>query len=127
MQTAVNASAHMHKCILRLQHLNRDKDQMITQQETDLDSRHQDINQLQCAIACQAQADVEQKKMIAMQNQTIAALQAKLNKLQSLQQQTISGSPQRSCKVCWLECLQHVEQHRGCLYHILVFEMCQML
>lgn len=102
VQTAVHASALMHKRILRLQHLNRDKDQMITQQETDLDSRHQAINQLQCAIACQAHADVEQKKMIALQNQTIAALQAKLNKSQSLQQQAMSGSPQRSCKVCWV-------------------------
>ena len=114
MQTAVHASAQMHKRILLFQRLIRDKDQMIAQQETDIDSRHQAINQLQSVIACQMCADLEQKKTIATQSQIIAALQAEVKKSLSLQQQTMSASPQKSCKVVvWLS-LQHVEHHHGC-------------
>ena len=98
----MHASAQMHKHILRFQHLIRDKDQMIAQQETDIDNRHHAINQLQSVIARQARADLEQKKTIAMHSQTIATLQAELKKSQSLQQQTMPASPQRSCKVCCL-------------------------
>lgn len=75
---------------------------MIAQQEIDIDNRHQAINQLQLVIACQARDDLEQKKTIAMHSQTIAALQAELKKSQSLQQQTMPTSPQRSCKVWYL-------------------------
>ena len=94
----------MHKRILRFQHLVRDKDQTIAQQETDIDSRHQAISQLQSVIACQACADLEQKKTIATHSQTIAALQAELMKSHSSQQQTMSASLQRPCKVrCLVE------------------------
>lgn len=114
MQTTVHASAHMHKRILRFQHLIRDKDQMIAQQETDIDSRHQTINQLQSVVARQVCADLEQKKTIAMQSQTIASLQAQVKKLQSLQQQTMSASPERSCKVVVCLSRQHVEHQKWC-------------
>ena len=92
----------MHKRMLRFHHLNRDKDQMIAQQETDINSRHQAINQLQSVIARQARADLEQNKVITMQAETIAALQAQLTRSPSMQQampQTMPASPQASCKV----------------------------
>lgn len=98
-QTAVHSSAQMHKRILRFQHLNRDQGQVITQQETDIDSQHHAINQLQSVIACQERADLEQKKIIAMQGKIIAALHTKMTKSQSMQQRTMPLTSQTPCKV----------------------------
>ena len=99
MQTAVQSSAQMHKRILRFQHLNSDKDQLIAQQETEINSRHLAVNQLQSVIAYQERADLEQKKIIAMQGKIIAALHAKMTKSQSLQQRTMPATSQSPCKV----------------------------
>lgn len=99
MQTAVHSSAQMHKRILRFQHLNRDQDQVIAQQETDIDSRHHAINQLQSVIACQERSDLEQKKIIAMQGKIIAALHAKMTMSQSEQQRPMPATSQTPCKV----------------------------
>ncbi|KAL3133016.1 hypothetical protein ABBQ38_006925 [Trebouxia sp. C0009 RCD-2024] len=99
LNTAVHSSAQMHKRILRFQHLNRDQDQVIAQQETDIDSRHHAINQLQSVIACQERSDLEQKKIIAMQGKIIAALHAKMTMSQSEQQRPMPATSQTPCKL----------------------------
>lgn len=114
MQTAVHSSAQMHKRILRFQHLDTEKDEVIAQQETDMDSRHHAINQLQSVIAHQARADLEQKKIISMQGKIIAALHAKMTKLQALQQRTMPKSPQSPCKVL-LSAMSAASQVSACV------------
>ena len=99
LQTVIQTSAKMHKRALRFELLCKDKDSMIAEQEADIDSRHQAINDLQTVLAHHAHADDEQKKRIARQGETIAALQAENTKLKFEQEQTVPVSPLKPCKV----------------------------
>lgn len=100
LQTAIQTSAKMHKRALRYERLCKDKDNMIAQQEADIDSRHQAINDLQTVLARCTHADDEQRKMIARQGETIAALQAENTKLKFQLQPAMPVSPLKPCKVC---------------------------
>ena len=95
----------MHKHALRYQRLNKDKDELVAQQKAEISSQHCAIMELQASLAGKLEADTKQKKLIASQFSTIAALRREVSDLQTQCQQGTPVIPLTPCKVSHMDFL----------------------